>query len=283
MRWTRALLIALLLVPAGGFALSLWSSYFSDDFDVYLEGMGYNSLHPPQNEFSLGSLYDIDENGNLDIVCPTTEAMAKPYTGPEYQNISRATTGSFSAIGDIAERLNAKFGEEYTKHVRLRLQNIRLQKIPATEDGKIQDALIEDKLCSRAVTSRLRLGHYICQVESSFSAVVVYEFVDSLNSSAAMKEPGSGSANNKDKLKSALTANSRMDAKEAESSVLTGDLVFGVKLEPVCISPPNAIFVRSWSKSTVGRVIDFVKYELIEPLFVKDLFGKDAEETVASK
>jgi hypothetical protein len=83
MRRIRILFLSILLISAGGFAYAFWVSYLSDDFDVYLQAMGYNSLHPPRNDFRLGSLYDIDENGNLDSVCPTTEAMADSYTGPD--------------------------------------------------------------------------------------------------------------------------------------------------------------------------------------------------------
>ena len=83
-------------------------------------------------------------------------------------------------------------------------------------------------------------------------------------------------------LTEAVRADTDAQATESGNSVLTGDLVFGIKLEPVCISPLNAIFVRSWHRSVVGRGIDFVKYEMIEPLFVKDLFG-EAEQTVASQ
>jgi hypothetical protein len=46
------------------------------------------------------------------------------------------------------------------------LRDIRLLQISASKDGEIQDALIRDSACLRAVTNRLRLGHYICQVES---------------------------------------------------------------------------------------------------------------------
>jgi hypothetical protein len=96
-----------------------------------------------------------------------------------------------------------------------------------------------------------------------------------------------GPAPSPDNVKRALTeavqANTNMQTKEAGNSVLTGDLVFGVKLEPVCISPLNAIFIRSWRGSAVGRGIDFIKYEMIEPLFVKDLFGEEAESAVASQ
>jgi hypothetical protein len=115
MRRIRILFLSILLISAGGFAYAFWVSYLSDDFDVYLQAMGYNSLHPPRNDFRLGSLYDIDENGNLDSVCPTTEAMADSYTGPDYQDIDRVKTGSFSVIGGVAERLNATFGDEYSK------------------------------------------------------------------------------------------------------------------------------------------------------------------------
>jgi len=247
MRRIRILFLAGLLVPAAGFAYALSASYLTDDFDVYLQTMGYNPLHPPRNEFRLGSLYDIDEYGNLDPVCSATEIMAEHYTGPDSQDLERVKTGSFSVIGDIAERLNASVGDEYSKKVKLRLRNVRLLQIPASEDGDIQEALIKDRPCRRAVIRRLRLGHYVCQVQSSFSAVAVYEIDDALNTSAATKETGTGIAASTDNVKRALTdavqANTKLETKESGNSVLTGDLVFGVKLEPVCISPLNAMFV----------------------------------------
>jgi hypothetical protein len=282
----RMLILAMLLVPIAGFAYNYLTSYLTDDFDIYLQTMGYNPLHPPRNEFPLGSLYDIDENGNLDLVCPTTAAMADSFTGPDSQNISRARSGSFSVIGEVADRLRESVGEEYSKKIRLSLRDIRLLQIPASKDGDIQDALMHDRACLRAVTNRLRLGHYICQVESSFSATAVYEIHDGLNSSATAKEGGTEVSSDGAKVKHALTdavqADTKMQTRESGNSVLTGNLVFGVKLEPVCISPLNAIFVRTWPRSAFGRGIGFVKYEMIEPLFVKDLFG-EAEQTVASQ
>ena len=189
-------------------------------------------------------------------------------------------------IGDVADRLNASVGDKYSKRVKLNLRDIRLQQIAASKDGEIQDILMKDKPCLRAVTNRLRLGHYICQVQSSFSAVAVYKIENSLSSTATGKESSAGTNHNKNNVKQALTeavqANTDMHAKESGDSVLTGDLVFGVKLEPVCISPLNAMFIRSWPQSAFGRGIDFVKYDMIEPLFVKDLFGREAEEKVAS-
>ena len=42
----RTLILAVLLLPVGGFAYSYSTSYLTDDFDVYLQTMGYNPLHP---------------------------------------------------------------------------------------------------------------------------------------------------------------------------------------------------------------------------------------------
>jgi hypothetical protein len=285
MRRIRILFSIILLIPAGVFVYILWTTYLTDDFDVYLEAMGYNSLHPPRNEFRLGSLYDIDENGNLDLICPTTSTMIENYIGPDSQNLNRVRTGSFSVMGGIAERLNATFGDEYSKKVKLRLSNIRLMQIPAIEEGRLQDTLIADKDCTRAVMRRMRVGHYICQVQSSFSATAVYEIDDAISTSASAKETGTApdTEHVKRTLAAAVEAKTNMQTKESGNSVLTGNLVFGVKVEPTCITPPHAIFVRSWSKSAVGRGIDFVKYEMIEPLLVKNLFGDEAEQAVASQ
>jgi len=285
MRRIQILFSAILLIPAALFAYILWTTNLSDDFDVYLEAMGYNSLHPPRNEFRLGSLYDIDENGNLDLICPTTSTMIENYIGPASQNLNRVRTGSFSVMGGIAERLNATFGDEYSKKVKLRLSNIRLMQIPAIEIGRLQDILIADKDCVRAVMRRLRVGHYICQVQSSFSATAIYEIDEAVSTSATAKETGmvADTENVKRTLAAAVEAKTNMQTKESGNSVLTGNLVFGVKVEPTCITPPNAIFIRSWSKSAVGRGIDFVKHEMIEPLFVKNLFGEEAEAAVASQ
>jgi hypothetical protein len=285
----KMLSLAVLLVPVGAFAYPYFTSYLTDDFDVYLQAMGYNPLHPPRNEFRLGSLYDIDENGNLDVVCPTTAAMADPVSGPDSENINWIRSGSFSVLGEIADRLRATVGEEYTKKVKLSLRDIRLLQIPASKDGDIQGALMSDRSCARAVANRLRVGHYICQVQSSFSAIAVYEIDDTQETSATAREGGAGTAPSADKgkirqaLTDAVQAHDSTQTKESGNSVLTGNLVFGVKLEPVCISPLNAIFVRTWSRSAVGRGIDYVKYEVIEPLFVKDLFGEAAEAKVASQ
>jgi hypothetical protein len=282
----RTLILAVLLLPVGGFAYSYSTSYLTDDFDVYLETMGYNPLHPPRNEFPLGSLYDIDENGNLDPVCAATAAMADSFTGADSENIDRVRSGSFSVIGEVADRLRATVGEEYTKKIRLSLREIRLLQIPASKDGEIQEALIRDGPCRRAVTNRLRLGHYICQVESSFSATADYEIENGVDNSADSREggtpPDGDGAKVKRALKDAVQADTRAETRESGNSVLTGHLVFGVKLEPVCISPLNAIFVRTWPRSAIGRGVGFVKYEVIEPLFVKDLFG-EAERTMASR
>jgi hypothetical protein len=285
MRRRILLSLAIPLIPVCGFAYGFWTSYLTDDFDAYLQTMGYNPLHPPRNEFRLGSLYDIDENGNLDLVCPTTEAVADSYTGPDSQNIDKARKGSFSVIGDVADRLDATVGNQYSKHVKLSLRDIRLQQLPASKDREIQDTLMKDRACVRAVTNRLRVGHYICQVQSSFSAVAAYEIDDTLGSSATTKGTNSEAVPRTKVVKQALTeaiqAQTNMQAKESGNSVLTGDLVFGVKLEPVCISPLNAIFIRTWPQSAFDRGIDFVKYDMIERLFVRDLFGKEAEERVA--
>jgi hypothetical protein len=287
MRRIKTLFAVILLLPAGLFAYMLWASYLTDDFDVYLAAMGYNSLHPPLNEFRLGSLYDIDDNGNLDLICVATATMSEESGGPASQNIDSTRTGSFSVLGNVAERLNATFGDEYSKKVRLRLSDIRVAQIPASRDGEIQEALIKEAPCRRAVIRRLRLGHYICQVEASFSANAVYEIDASASTSATAKENPAGGAPSMDNVKRTLTeavrADTQAQATESGNSVLTGDLVFGVKLEPVCISPLNAIFVRSWHRSVVGRGIDFVKYEMIEPLFVKNLFGDETEAAVASQ
>ena len=105
-----------------------------------------------------------------------------------------------------------------------------------------------------------------------------------MNTSAAAKQTKARLAPSPDSVKQALTeavqANANMQTKESGDSVLTGDLVFGVKLEPVRIIPLHAIFVRSWHRSAVGRAIVFVKYEIIEPLFVKDLFGRETKATI---
>jgi len=287
MRGKILLLCILLLLPTAIFAHAFLKAYLTDDFDAYLQTMGYIPLHPPRNEFHLGSLYDIDKNGNLDLVCPTTETMADSYAGPDTENFSRARSGSFSVIGDIADRLKASTGHDYSKNVRLSLRDIRLLQIPASKDGEIQDSLMKDKSCLRAVTRRLRVGHYICQVESSFAAIAVYEIDDGLSATATTKETKAEASADSAKIKRALTdavqATTKMETKESGNNILTGNLVVGVKLEPVCISPLHAIFIRTWPPSAIYRGIDFVKYDVIEPLFVTNLFGEEVEATVASQ
>lgn len=285
MRRKIIIAVAAVMVPAVTFAYAISRNYLPDDFDGYLQEMGYNPLHPPRSKFTLGSLYDIDNTGNLDLVCPTTETMVQNVVGPDLININRVKTGSFSVIGDIADRINATAGSDYSKRVRLSLRDIQLMQIPASQDGKIQAALVRDEDCVRAVTNRLRLRHYICQVESSFSAVAVYEIKDGVNTSATTGGGSSKGAPSSDNVKRVLTeavqANTQMQTKNSGDSVMTGNLVFGVKLEPVCISPLHAIFVRTWPQSAFDRSIDYVKYQVIEPLFVKDLFGEQTQTLAA--
>ena len=153
----------------------------------------------------------------------------------------------------------------------MHIAKAEVRQLPGDKDGEIQRELMERPDCRTKVDELISVGRYVCQAQSSFVADVRYD-IEAMDANNLDGKLGTHIA--KDVLKKASTGVQLTDS--GSNSLVGSGLVFGTRMEEVCVTPKWAYFIRTWPSNGFDRAINFVKYSLVEP-FVVDRSGAGAE------
>jgi len=68
-------------------------------------------------------------------------------------------------------------------------------------------------------------------------------------------------------VKLAVESQSEQAVVEKDGRLFAGTaLEYGVSMNPICLAPPDAHFQRILPQTTLGRVANFVLFNLVEPI-----------------
>jgi hypothetical protein len=270
----------ILIVPLALFATVLpgvwyFSSHVSEDeLNDTLRSLGYLPITPPSNLLNLGSLYYVDpdvkffktlcavEKEDLKdavVESPSTSTLADELHSGNYAigiKIGAETVGSG----------HGKVGDKYVTNVHYSLSDVHLYEIALGTNHKIYNKLMAQEDCNKAVLEYINAGGYVCQGQQILEATVEYDL--KLHGGRAI---GAGVETDATAVARALKVATHADT-SAELDERSGRLVsgtalkYGIAMNPTCLTPLKGRFQRVLPRSTFDRVMNFVKFRLIEPI-----------------
>ena len=120
--------------------------------------------------------------------------------------------------------------------------------------------------CSKIATQYLRTGGYVCQGQKILQATAEFRLGRDAQSKLAT------SANTtpetiKDAVKQAIASQGEQSVVDKEGERFIGSaLNYGVSMNPMCLAPPEGRFSRVLPKSALGRVTNFLLFNIVEPI-----------------
>jgi len=257
-------------VVATGYAVSRPSHNQLGDT---LRSFGYLPLPLPTSKLGLGSLYYIDSNVRyFDVVCAAraTDLDGEGIdvaTGANLQ-MDVLTNGQFesSVKLDLGWLLNGGASTKAKQSVHFSLNDIVVESISHEKSVDLFIGMAERPSCGRAIAEALRGGGYVCQGVKVLQATAEYKLDrDTQNKLTAGTRQA---ADVKDLVKQAVETQSGHEVVEREGRLQSGKkLKYGVVMKPNCMSPTTARFARMLPDSVLARWMNYVKFNVIEPIW----------------
>jgi hypothetical protein len=245
-----------------------------DQLSENLRSLGYLPVNPPSNLLNLGSLYYLDSEvkffkticaanpedlAGAVIKSPSTRTLADELDTGNYSvriKLNGGTVGS--GQGDM--------GDKYVRKIRYSLSEVQLYEIPLGANRKIFSKLMEKEDCSDAVADVIGAGGYVCQGQQIMEATVEYDLKFESENTAKVAAQVDSSAI-VEALKVAAHSDTGTQLVEKSGRLVTGTaLKYGIAMNPTCLTPLHARFARILPKTAFARFMNFVKFQVLEPI-----------------
>lgn len=245
-----------------------------DQLNNDLRSLGYLPITPPSNLLNLGSLYYVDPDVRFfKTLCAVDKDELKDAI-IESTSTSTINEELHSGKYTIGVKLDAKTsgsghgdaGNKFVTKVHYSLSDVHLYEIALGTNYKIYNELMAKDDCSNAVLAYINAGGYVCQGQQILQATVEYDLkrVDgSTMDAGAQKHPDAVAK----AIKVAINAKTDAQIEEKSGRLVTGTaLKYGIAMNPTCLTPSTGRFQRALPRSTFDRLMNFVKFRLIEPI-----------------
>jgi len=267
------------IVVAVGIVLPAAYYYYSkptvgDQLDNTLRAMGFFPINPPNNLISLGSLYHVDSNVQFfrtvcfvdenDIAKSIRKSPSTRTVANELYSGSFKVSGGLSGAGGVSG--SGALNEKFLNQVKYSLSEVQLYEVDLSTNRKIMQKLMMQQECRDAVADVFSAGGYVCQGQTIFEASAVFDLnVEAANKADAKAEVSMEAV--RDAVKTAVKAQSDVELLERSGKLVTGSaLKYGVAMSPTCLAPSSARFARILPKTAAGRIWNFVKFNMLEPI-----------------
>jgi hypothetical protein len=234
--------------------------------DDLLRSMGFNPINPPSNIIGLGSIYQVSADGReYRTICPVGTALLSasvsesPSTRTVAEQLQRA---SFALEGQFAQRISDKIGADKSQAVRYTLSDVRLLEVPLAVNRTIFTRLIEDAACRAEVDFELRNQQFVCQSQTILEATAAYDVATGSTVTDAVQLQQTTAA-----VKEVIEADAKGHVETSGTKLITGSaLHYGVKVNPLCVAPPQSRFARSLPRNRFDQAMNFIKFRMLEPI-----------------
>jgi hypothetical protein len=162
--------------------------------------------------------------------------------------------------------LNGGVDKNYVVKVHASLNDVLLEEIPLGPNWLIFTKLMEKPQCSQVAMQYLHAGGYVCQGQKILRATAEFRLDrDAQNKLAANAKTSSDEIKNIVKL--AVESQSDQSVVDKEGRLFAGAaLKYGVSMNPICLAPPDGRFRRVLPRTALGRVTNFVLFNVVEPI-----------------
>ena len=264
-----ALTAAVLAVPAAAYYLTTPSN---DPFGDTLREYGFVPINPPSNLMTVGSLYYVDPKvKDFTTICSAEksdleEAVVSSRSLEMQESLERNGQLATGVKIDLGWMLKGSLDKNYVVKVHSSLTDVVLDEIPLGPNWLIFAKLMEKPQCNQMAMRYIQAGGYVCQGQKILRATAEFKLdrdAQSKLGANATATPGDV----KDIVKLAVETQSDQAVVDKEGRLLAGKaLEYGVSMTPVCLAPPNSRFERVLPRTELGRIINFVLFNIVEPI-----------------
>ena len=290
MRYRYALLGSTILVgvPAAAY-LTGAVDYSTDRLALELRAEGFLPITPPSNLMNLGSLYYVDRGvHHFTEICAADDKEVQPYVHPSHGEetvLSEIASGSYSLGVDVPFKGGSSLANDSKYHydIDLSLSKVELSEIPVEINEQILSELLGRKGCRDAVSKLVETG-YVCQGQELLEATALYDFRavtgDTLSDAGSVPAGGASVSDLKEAVE--LKTNVSLQ-KQAERWRAGTSLKYGVVMDPLCLSPPQARFARILPRNSFDAVANYIKFNWIERILPGTAFANDTKSADATR
>jgi hypothetical protein len=112
----------------------------------------------------------------------------------------------------------------------------------------------------------LHAGGYVCQGQKILQATAEFKLDRDAQSKLAANAKAT-TDNIKDIVKLAVESQSDQTVVDKEGRLFAGTaLKYGVSMNPICLAPPTGRFQRILPHTALGRITNFVLFNIVEPI-----------------
>lgn len=277
-----AVVATMFAAPAGYYIVD-----FTADDDALrgkLYEMGFVPLKMPSTGVHLGSIYAVETSGDLQPVCEADrtriDQIAVPYHGLDTE-ASYLSEGHLSLSLSTRQSPSDQAKSNFKTTVNFKMRDITVREIPLDQDSVIQTELLSNHQGCDITTKRLlQLGRYVCQVQTVIEAnaeITINSQKDAANtaqsgSNETTPQSAQNALPNRDEatraaVRETVETLSGAHLSESTSGLKTDErMAFGVRMDPICVSPRNAVYIRTFPESAIEQFLNYVKYNIIEPI-----------------
>ena len=256
-------------VPATAY---YWTSPGEDPLGDTLRHYGFVPINPPSNLMNVGSLYYVDsEVKDFKAICHADKAdiedsVVSSRSWEMQESLERKGRFATGVKVDVGWLLNDSVDKNYVVRVHSSLTDIVLEEIPLGPNWSIFAKLMEKPECSQVAMRYIHAGGYVCQGQKILQATAEFKLDrDAQNKLAANAKATAD--NIKDIVKLAVESQSDQTVVDKEGRLFAGTaLKYGVSMNPICLAPPTGRFQRVLPHTALGRVTNFVLFNIVEPI-----------------
>lgn len=237
-RWGRwSVLLAAIAIPAVAFAAQKWwVDAPPDDIEKVVREAGFDPLVPANRLRGPGALYEV-HGGTYSKVCDAGPDVLKDAikTSPLEERVRRRLEGGRYAIAaDILGHIQV--GGNAVRSIEYSLKGAVLSEINYEDLWSIQDALLSNKRCLRAVEALLKDNVKVCAGHAALTATTSYK--------VRVNADAEGKADHGPVLKSVKGkieqhAGGKLEMR-GENELVGEGLYYGIRLFRFCITLPDA-------------------------------------------
>jgi len=252
-----------------------------DPLTETLKRYGFLPIMPPSNLMEVGSLYYVNTAvTEFKAICRVDKAdlqdgIAQSRSFEMQQDLERNGGFATSMKVDFSVLFGANVGGNYVQKVHASLTDVLIDEITLGANWLIFAKLMEKPECSQVATQVLSDGGYVCQGQKILHATARYG-LDEQNKLEINTKANADDV--KSILKAAIETQGNQSVVDKNGSLFAGSaLEYGVSMTPTCLAPLHARFARVLPRTAFGRFVNFVKFNIIEPI----LPAKDDRTEVA--
>ena len=256
-------------VPSAAYYLTRPSD---DPLGDTLRQYGFVPINPPSNLMNVGSLYYVDAAvKDFKAICHAEKAdiedsVISSRSWEMQESLERKGRLVTGVNVDIGWLLKGGVDNNYAVKLHSSLTDIVLEEIPLGPNWAIFAKLMEKPQCNQVAMLYLHAGGYVCQGQKILQATAEFKLdrdAQSKLAASAKATPG----DIKDIVKRAVESQSDQTVVDKEGRLFAGTaLKYGVSMNPICLAPPDGRFQRVLPHTALGRVTNFVLFNIVEPI-----------------